>query len=396
MKGSKYLSELIDISSLKTNALNIIKSPTGSGKTYFALKSIGNLCNDTLHEAVYLIDTINGKEQILRNYGVVPESWGWINDIDNDGLWFEPDKRIVIMTYAKFGYILTEKIDFYMKFKYIICDEIHDLIKFEGFCNKYGNPNFHRPAKSALECAVKNDSTIVIALTATPERVNKFFKAPSYNVPIDYDDLRRYENRQVYPYTNLNYLITSLDPSEVGICYTKHIHKMKELSKKVEELGFKPICIWSINNSDHPMTEEQLRVRESILKDFQLPKEYNFLIINSSSETSIKINTPIDFVIVNSVNQDTQIQVRGRANCDLSTLYILSDSLEAIDVPESFLNRPLSTEERGELCDILNLRNPAGVVYRWTTVNKRLVEQGYYVEQKRINNKHYYTITCQN
>lgn len=41
---------------------------TGSGKTYFALHEISSLCQNALHQAVYLIDTINGKEQILRNY----------------------------------------------------------------------------------------------------------------------------------------------------------------------------------------------------------------------------------------------------------------------------------------------------------------------------------------
>ena len=40
MRGSKHLSELIDLSALKIDALNIVKAPTGSGKTYFALTAI--------------------------------------------------------------------------------------------------------------------------------------------------------------------------------------------------------------------------------------------------------------------------------------------------------------------------------------------------------------------
>ena len=35
MKGSKYLSELVDVSNLHTDKLNIIEAPTGSGKSYF-------------------------------------------------------------------------------------------------------------------------------------------------------------------------------------------------------------------------------------------------------------------------------------------------------------------------------------------------------------------------
>lgn len=66
MKGTKYLSELVDCSALQKEKLNVIKAPTGSGKTYFALQHIPSLTEDAIHEVVYLIDTINGKEQIVR------------------------------------------------------------------------------------------------------------------------------------------------------------------------------------------------------------------------------------------------------------------------------------------------------------------------------------------
>ena len=52
---------------------------------------------------VYLIDTINGQEQILRNYSAISEYWGWAKDIAGDEIWFEDDRHIVILTYAKFG-----------------------------------------------------------------------------------------------------------------------------------------------------------------------------------------------------------------------------------------------------------------------------------------------------
>ena len=48
MKGSKYLSGLVDVSMLNTDKLNIIKAPTGSGKTYFALNYIPSLTYDAI------------------------------------------------------------------------------------------------------------------------------------------------------------------------------------------------------------------------------------------------------------------------------------------------------------------------------------------------------------
>ena len=62
MKGSKYLSELINIEDFTKEKLNIIKAGTGSGKTYFALNHIPSLVTDSLHTVVYLIDTINGQD----------------------------------------------------------------------------------------------------------------------------------------------------------------------------------------------------------------------------------------------------------------------------------------------------------------------------------------------
>lgn len=140
MIGTKYLSEAVDINNLETEKLNIIKAPTGSGKTYFALHEISSLCQNALHQAVYLIDTINGKEQILRNYNATECNKDWLRDIEGDYLWFQEDSRVVIMTYAKFGFILSTKPEFYNYFDYIICDELHSLIRFQYFSQL---PNYH-------------------------------------------------------------------------------------------------------------------------------------------------------------------------------------------------------------------------------------------------------------
>ena len=45
MKGTKYLSELVDCSALQKGQLNVIKAPTGSGKTYFALWKCQEMCS---------------------------------------------------------------------------------------------------------------------------------------------------------------------------------------------------------------------------------------------------------------------------------------------------------------------------------------------------------------
>ena len=120
MRGTKYLSELVDCSALQEGKLNVIKAPTGSGKTVFALQHIPSLAEDAIHEVVYLIDTINGKEQIVRNYNAISEYHRWSQEVEEGGMWFDPQNEVVILTYAKFGYLITKYLDFYKKFRYII------------------------------------------------------------------------------------------------------------------------------------------------------------------------------------------------------------------------------------------------------------------------------------
>ena len=112
MKDKKYLSELVDEQAFLKRKLNIIRSPPGSGKTYFALNYIPSLSFNALHSTVYLIDTINGREQILRNYRAESEYWGWAQSVDDNSLWFEDEKHVVIMTYARFGRLCQKFVDF--------------------------------------------------------------------------------------------------------------------------------------------------------------------------------------------------------------------------------------------------------------------------------------------
>ena len=387
MKGTKYLSELVDCSVLQKDQLNIIKAPTGSGKSYFALHHIPSLTEDAVHNVVYLIDTINGKEQIVRNYNAISEYHGWSQEIKEEGFWFDPNNKVVVITYAKFGYLFTKYTDFYKKFAYIICDELHSLLKFQHFSKE---PNFHSLARMALELAVKDSPATVIALTATPDRVYEEFNAPASEILIDQNELKQYEVKETIEYSSLNSVLDQVDIGSIGLCYTSRISKMIDFENVAKEMGFSPICIWSTNNADHRMNEEQLEARRSILEDWVIPPQYDLLIINSSSETSLKIKSHVDYVIVNSSNADTQIQVRGRINSDLQTLYLPTNDVPTINVPSEFLGKRLFRNEKQKLIDNLNLRNPANNrPYGWPTIRNILIDNDYNVTDGRSGNLRY-------
>jgi len=390
MTGTKYLSELVDSSALQKGKLNVIKAPTGSGKTYFALQHIPSLAEDTVHEVVYLIDTINGKEQIVRNYNAISEYHKWSQEVEEGGMWFDPRNEVVILTYAKFGYLITKYLDFYKKFRYIVCDELHNLLKFQHFSKI---PNYHSIARGALELAVKEEAATVIALTATPSTIKEAFKAPAVEIPIDQTELKQYEVKETVGYTNLDSVLSQMDVGTVGLCYISRIHNMLAFEQKAKEAGFSPVCIWSINNADHKMTEEQLDARRSILENWVIPPQYDLLIINSSSETSLKIKSPVDYVIVHSSNPDTQIQVRGRVNGDLQTLYLPTEGVPTVTVPTAFLGKQLFSQKKAELVDALNLRDPSNNrQYRWPTVKNVLIDNDYTVTEGRSGNRRYVII----
>lgn len=389
MTGSKYLSELVDVSRLRRNKLNIITAPTGCGKTYFALHHIPNLVDNAHLRVVYLIDTVNGKEQILDHYNAIREYYGWTEVVSGKGINVDNENKPVVLTYARFGMILEEYPEFYNEFSYIICDELPSLIRFQGFEPK---PNNHSVALEGLQKAVRCSRATVIALTATPDTLSQYF-SKSYLVPIDQRELIQYAVKNTVQFHTLADVLCQVSTDSVGLCYVSRISQMIDFFQKAQQQGFSPIAIWSVNNTDHPMTEEQLSARESILRNYTIPPQYNLLIINSSSETSIKIKSHVDYVVVHSTNSDTQIQVRGRVNNDLDTLFLPGKSAPIMNIPEKYLGVKLFTTEKKELIKELNIRNQNNRLCGWTTIKRYLVDNDYIIAEERDKNRRYNIIT---
>lgn len=389
MTGSKYLSELVDVSRLRRNKLNIITAPTGCGKTYFALHHIPNLVDNAHLRVVYLIDTVNGKEQILDHYNAIREYYGWTEVVSGKGINVDNENKPVVLTYARFGMILEEYPEFYNEFSYIICDELPSLIRFQGFEPK---PNNHSVALEGLQKAVRCSRATVIALTATPDTLSQYF-SKSYLVPIDQRELIQYAVKNTVQFHTLADVLCQVSTDSVGLCYVSRISQMIDFFQKAQQQGFSPIAIWSVNNTDHPMTEEQLSARESILRNYTIPPQYNLLIINSSSETSIKIKSHVDYVVVHSTNSDTQIQVRGRVNNDLDTLFLPGKSAPIMNIPEKYLGVKLFTTEKKELIKELNIRNQNNRLCGWTTIKRYLVDNDYIITEERDKNRRYNIIT---
>ena len=170
------------------------------------------------------------------------------------------------------------------------------------------------------------------------------------------------------------------------MAYFHRVGEMQEFCAAATQRGIKAICIWSASSRTHSMTQAQLQARNHILEKKELPPQYDLVIINASSETSISIFGKVDYIIVHCQDEDTQTQVRGRYREALQTLFVLNYDVE-IKVPTDFVGRDLFTEEKAELCAILNIHDSKGRRVGWTTVSRKLKESGYTLTERRYNSR---------
>lgn len=393
MKGTLWLSDAIHEEELKKGELNIIAAPVGCGKTTWALDSLSTRVSKP-YKMLYLIDTVNGKEQLLRRENTQYYSDRWLKFAKEDPEWFGERlvaDKIVVVTYAKFA-LLTEISGFSSMFELIVCDEIHNLAKFSNFIMANGErENLHKKAKAQIEKIVSDGKTLVVGLSATPKRAIDGMICKKNVVAVD-GDVRHWETAETVPYVNAVDTLKRIGKQKKGLYYVARIQDMKKAEQAANEAGIKAVAIWSTKNPDHPMSEGQQKAREHILNNSELPPEYDLVIINASAETCINLNGHIDYIMTHTTEKEAQIQVRGRYRNDLKQLYVL-DYKACGEVPEEFLGRKLFTPDKKQLCSIMQLRTDGKNPANWPTVKQRLLNCGYVIEEGRENNLRYAIIT---
>lgn len=403
------------MSDLKYGRINLIKSNCGSGKSYFSIHTLAEQASDLSH-VVYLTDSVAMRDKLSHEINCKryePSD----KDILNGKLIHFDKGKIVVMTYAKMGLLLKYFPNTFDAVEIIICDEIHrikDFIEmsrkdtkkhFPGVkdeeidywlsvsCGAYLASNYIERMAAGL--SLTNDEKnvkqkLVVALSATPTKAYALFSNYINDIRLNAQTIA-YETFHTIYYTNLGSALCNIPKGMKTICYVPFIRDILKSVELVQGRGLKAIGIWSINNKQHPMNEEQLKVREHILVQEELPEEYDFIFINSSYETAINIKGDVDCIIIHSTDKDTQVQVRYRYRGDLEVQYLLMDSNEvsSLKIPTDFLNTYLDKEKKKELCEFLNFRNNSGHKVGWPTTKKYLIEAGFEIKdcKPRINGK---------
>ncbi|EGT5086619.1 DEAD/DEAH box helicase family protein [Clostridioides difficile] len=386
----KYLNEIFK--NKKFNKNSLIISPTGSGKTHYI---INYLCKNK--KVLYLCDNSNLEEQILLENNTRSLK----NNLPKQG--FEKTD-ITVMTYKAFGYKIKYDLDnkYINQFELIIADEIHNLIDYQTFSN---DADLSHAIRALMK---KYNKTIILMFTATPYYINdlksRYNDIGKYFDTIDYStskEIKRYINKRESYINHISQIQFQLDEYRQSfeyadmkcLIYTTSISNMQFIEQMCIDKGLNPICIWSNNNKDYEMTEEQLEVRKYLIENGELKFPYNVLIINRATETGVNIyDKNMQLVIVNTTNLTQQVQARGRVRHDVDLLIVRTDDDKKVDVitiRDEYLNQWLLKVELENLVKEYGLKDDRG---RLISVNKfinYLKIHSYQIEKirKRINKK---------
>lgn len=395
VRGTKWLSEAVPPEEFEKRCLNLVCAPVGCGKSTWALNELSKIVSKP-YKMLYLIDTRNGNNQIvLQNESTAFYSDEWLETVEDSLPWFGErlcEDKIVVMTYYRFGRLAQKDPFFGFDFELILCDEIHSLPKFRFYGKEEPNP--HALAQERLEKLIQHSDVLVVGMTATPERVEKWIDCPRRYITVD-EGVRQWDTRKTIHYTNQFQVLKQLSPKEKGIVFFIQVSTMLKFQEAAIEQGFHPICIWSRGKKDPKMNDEQIKAIDYILAKEELPPQYDMVIINASSETGINIRGQVDYIMIHTRQEETRIQVRGRYRGDLDRLYLL-DSDGELFVPEEYLDRRLFKEGKDKLCEILNIRDNSNHLMKWPTVKAKLIQAGYCVkdaDNQREKNRRYAIIS---
>lgn len=400
-----YLSELLTPSQFKRGRFNLVIAPCHSGKSTAARKLIHDF-GIPPEQVLYLIDTAAGKESILAHEKAQTTPYEFIERRNPSCRVHDmfPD-RFITMTYHAFGEHCHADPSFLWSIQLIICDEMHNLMKFERIQESKNQAldlvegldaqkscTYAFNMLASLAGITSPSSPLLIAITATADQVIRAFD--THGTPYHAFDYRGKvhcdkTNQRIY-YSDFKSIADQL--VDRAIIYVPTIELMQKFADYLDIGLQKIVCLWSIRNEDHSMSDEQLTVRDTILKTERIPEDIDILLINAAYETSINIrNEDFKTVIIHSGNPDVQIQVRGRLRHDIDTLYIHDKAHEHIIdyFPEEYYDRMLFKADKDELIQYLHMIKEDGRLIKWTTLKKKLQKDGLIITEGRINNLRY-------
>lgn len=406
MKKGIYLTEALTNESeqYSRGRMNLIEAQTGQGKTTAAITTIPQqLGIEDMRRCLILIDSTMGRDEKIQMD--LCQEWGE-----------HQDGKPYIMTYAKFGSLIKDKILHNGLFDYIACDEIHNLIKYvrideaniwkrnpeadyEVICLLLAHESLDYIAADAIIRWMKLGMW-TFGFTATPNSLDKWYKLAQYINKIQiHEQLLAYEVFEKYEYGNVHPLLAANPPTK-RLIHVPTIELAENFAEEIEEqTGRNVLILSSSSNKKHPLTERQIEALDHLKTNHDYPDGVDDIIATEAYSTGWNLfDDTVEEVIVHSGNKDIQIQFPGRKRGDWKVQYNYNSQLgeaqkraerlqrqrenkaamlagEDWQVPEEYLGRKLIKEDKEHLIEEL------GYPKKWTTLKKTLEEKGYKITQ---------------
>lgn len=401
-----YLSEIIELEKPEFGSNNLILAPVGSGKSALIENK---LLEDEEGKVLMLVSNRYLKDDICPNDNVIRKERAergfskMMFTSKNREKFGDEKYEVHVMTYSELGLKIRDNDNFLDNVTQIYCDEIHSL------------PEYKNMSKSEhLAHAVKylfnaQEGKKIFYFTATDDNLRELEKTrPALFKDItkfdyrNHDLIKKYMELSKYEFHHIEQIRPHLKArlesfnyfKHKGLAFSRTIRGQKYIEEILIEEGYKPLLLWSDSNDDFPLTNEQIKAREELIKTNEIPAPYNFLVINSAMREGWDLkDRKIKLAIMNTTNRTDFIQARGRIRKDIDILLYKTtvgktDDVK-IDAPEEYLGIPLTKSRKDELCEKLNVVNDRGELLKWTTVKKMLFKNGYNVvdTEKTINKK---------
>lgn len=401
LSSKVYLSEIIELEKPEFKTNNLILAPTGSGKTTLIMDK---LIKKKVHTVLLLVSNTTLKDQLAPNDDDLrKELSNRMFTSDNKNTFGDALFNIYVMTYAEFGSKIYVNDSFMTDIEQIFCDEIHSLPEYI----KYGGDSNGGLIHAQRILFNKHDGKQIFYFTATNDNLITMEKEYPGTLAcvstfdyMDYPDIMRFVPRSMREITHIEQIRQYLKDRKPGfkfynykgMAFSKTIKSLKSIEEIVIEEGFNPLVLWSYNNKDNPLSEDQHKAREELLKTNKIPEPYDFIIFNSAFQEGWNLkDESVKLAIINTTNNTEYTQALGRLRRDVDLLIYRTNNMNlSIDEPiDEYLNKPLTSEDKEVLCNKLSIIGHDGKIVRWTNLKKILTNANYNIADstKRVNGK---------
>lgn len=393
----KYLSEIVQLEKPEFGMNNLILAPVGSGKTRLTKEVL--MPKDNADNILMLVSNRFLKDSMYQESLDDSDSKTKLHTTNNKNI-----NSVYLMTYHEFGFMIKDHNEFMKNISTVFCDEIHSLPEYKEYTNKTENAGNYN-----LEHAIKylfgtHKGKQIFYFTATDSSFDELkMRRPELTKNVKVFDYRNHSDIKKYMELAKSYIthIEQIRPflkdrlesfnyfNSKGLAFAKTISSLKTIETILIEEGFRPLVLWSDRNREHELSDMQKQARQQLIETNLIPEEYNFLVMNSALREGWNLHDPkIRLAIMNTTNETDIIQARGRIRKDIDMVIYRTtnelDKLNSSELSNKYLNKPLTTEDKVNLCAELNIRDTSNVPRKWRGVKSLLKQAGYSVVDSKM------------